>query len=100
MATNDEYWRAGLIAEQAAFAPRVSRVFAAGPIGVRKPDAGFFDAVADQLGVAASEIVLNDGILQNVNAAQACGRGSVQSSAEMGAKALRTGLSGLVRRAL
>ncbi len=51
--TNNEARRAAYIADVMGFGARVERIFASGPMGVAKPDAGFFAAIEAWAGAAA-----------------------------------------------
>ncbi len=73
IATNNEARRAGYIEHQMGFAARVEHVFASGRIGVRKPDAGFFNHVVQVLAVEPGDLLLVDDTAANVAAALAQG---------------------------
>ncbi|WP_168771180.1 HAD family hydrolase [Palleronia sediminis] len=65
--TNNEAHRARAIEARAAGA--VEAVFASGPMGVAKPDPGFFRAIEDWAGLAPSRILLIDDSPPNCRAA-------------------------------
>ncbi|MEL6678974.1 MAG: HAD family hydrolase [Pseudomonadota bacterium] len=73
IATNNEARRARYIAEDMGYGTRVARIFAAGPMGVAKPDAGFFAQIQNWARCAPAEILLVDDLLRNVEAARRCG---------------------------
>ena len=71
--TNNEPRRARFIETEMGFGTRVERLFASGHMGVRKPDAAFFEQVTDTLGVAPERMFLVDDAACNITAATACG---------------------------
>ena len=73
IATNNESHRADFIWNQLSFSKRMQRVFASGPLGVRKPDAGFFEAIERWSGLPATEILLIDDSDKNIVAAKSRG---------------------------
>ena len=73
IATNNEAHRADFIWNQLGFAARMLRIFASGPLGVRKPDAGFFEAIEHWSGLEPVEILLIDDAEKNTAAARARG---------------------------
>jgi len=74
LASNQERRRAAYIAEQMALARRFDGLFFSCDLGVRKPAAAFFDAVAEALAPVPREaILLWDDAVANVEAARAAG---------------------------
>ncbi len=73
IATNNEAHRAGFIWNQLGFATRMQKIFASGSLGIRKPDAGFFEAIERWSGLPPQEILLIDDSDQNIAAARARG---------------------------
>ncbi|MEM1298047.1 MAG: HAD-IA family hydrolase [Pseudomonadota bacterium] len=71
--TNNEARRAAYISEQMGFGARMERVFASGPMGVAKPDPGYYTHVADAMKVPPGDLVLIDDKPENVEAAIASG---------------------------
>jgi putative hydrolase of the HAD superfamily len=71
--TNNEAVRAAYIADVMGYGALVERVFASGPMGVAKPDAGFFAQIEAWAGVSGAEVLLIDDVLPNVEAAIARG---------------------------
>ena len=69
IATNNEAHRAGYIWQRMGFAARMKRIFASGPMGVRKPDEGFFAAIEAWSGLEPGDILLVDDAERNVAAA-------------------------------
>lgn len=69
IATNNEARRAAYISGPAGWGARVDGIFAAGPMGVAKPDQGFFDIIENWAGVDAGRILLVDDSRANVEAA-------------------------------
>lgn len=73
IATNNEAHRAAFIWGEMGYSARMERIFAAGPMGVKKPDAGFFTEIVEWAGCAPEDALLVDDHLPNVEAAQALG---------------------------
>ena len=69
IATNQEARRAAFIENEMGFATLVERVFASGRMGVRKPEAAFYNAVTGALGAEAQDMLLIDDTLANVEQA-------------------------------
>lgn len=69
IATNNDARRADFIWNRLGFAARLQRIFASGPMGVRKPEAGFFAAIETWSGLAAQDILLIDDTEKNIAAA-------------------------------
>ncbi len=76
--TNNERHRAGFLWEN-LLKHHVDRMYAAGPMGVAKPDPEFFAMIEDDLGCAdPSRLLLVDDIPANVAAARAAGWHAIQ----------------------
>lgn len=73
IATNNEKHRADFIWHRMGFSARMRRIFASGPLGVKKPDGGFFQAIEAWSGLAPSDILLVDDADKNIEAAAARG---------------------------
>ena len=73
IATNNEARRERFITEQAGWGERVEKIFAAGPMGVAKPDADFFQIIEDWSEVRPECILLVDDLQSNLDAAAARG---------------------------
>ena len=73
IATNNEAHRAGHIWNAMGFSGRMQRIFASGPMGVKKPDAGFFAQIEEWSGLAPGDILLVDDAEKNILAAAARG---------------------------
>ena len=73
IATNNERHRADSIWHKMGFSQRLQRIFASGPMGVRKPDPGFFAQIEDWSGLAPADILLIDDAEKNITAAAARG---------------------------
>lgn len=67
--TNNPAPRADYIMETMGFADRVETIFASGPMGVAKPDPGFFGQIERWAGLAPDRILLIDDNRANVAAA-------------------------------
>lgn len=72
IATNNDHHRAGFI-WQTLGAHRFQHIFASGPMGVKKPDPGFYAAIEDWSGLAPHDILLVDDAEKNILAAAARG---------------------------
>lgn len=70
IATNNEARRAKFIWDEMGFGDLVDEIFAAGPIGVAKPDPAFFEYVSGACKVRPDQIMLIDDKLENVHAAR------------------------------
>ena len=73
IATNNEAHRANYIWHNMGFATRVERIFASGPMGVRKPDGRFFAQIEDWSDLSPADILLIDDADKNIDAAAARG---------------------------
>ena len=73
IATNNERHRAEYIWSRMGFSARMRRMFASGPLGVKKPDGGFFEAIEAWSGLAPDQILLVDDAQKNIDAAAARG---------------------------
>ena len=71
--TNNEARRAAYISDEMGFGARMERVFASGPMGVAKPDAGYYEQIAAEMGLPAGDLILIDDKAENVEAAIASG---------------------------
>ena len=69
IATNNERNRAEFIWHKMGFSKRMRAIFASGPIGVKKPDAGFFAQIEVWSGLSPADILLVDDSEKNVQAA-------------------------------
>lgn len=70
MATNNEVHRTGYIEHEMGFGARMERIFAAGRMGIAKPDAGYFAHIESELGLQPEALLLVDDLEQNVEAAR------------------------------
>ncbi|MCV0429358.1 MAG: HAD-IA family hydrolase [Roseibium sp.] len=73
IATNNEDRRATYIESETGYETRVSAVFAAGRMGLVKPDPAFFIHIQEKLGLAPKNILLVDDSASNVRAARSLG---------------------------
>lgn len=73
IATNNEAHRAEFIWNTLGLSAHLKAIFASGPLGVKKPDAGFFAAIEDWSGLPADQILLIDDAAKNIAAAAARG---------------------------
>jgi len=73
IATNNETHRAEFIWNKMGFSARMKKIFASGPMGVRKPDPAFFGLIEDWSGVKSADILLIDDAEKNIVAALARG---------------------------
>ena len=73
MATNNEWRRTAFIEAAPDFSPRMDRIFAAGPMGLCKPDPRFFETVATQMETAPDQMILVDDHADNIAAARELG---------------------------
>ena len=73
IATNNERHRADYIWRRMGFQDRMQRMFASGPMGVKKPEGGFFAAIEEWSGLQPGEILLVDDGERNIQAAAARG---------------------------
>ncbi len=69
IATNNETHRADFIWHGMGFAQHMTRIFASGQMGVKKPDHGFFAQIEAWSGHAPSDILLIDDAEKNILAA-------------------------------
>ena len=72
IATNNDHHRAGFI-WQSLGAHRFQRIFASGPLGVKKPDPGFYAEIEAWSGLDPADILLVDDAKKNIDAALARG---------------------------
>ena len=73
LATNNEPRRVAYIEEKMGFADHLDQVFAAGRMGVKKPDPAFYRDIEMALSAAPEDILFIDDKLKNVDAAKALG---------------------------
>ena len=73
IATNNDPYRTAYIESTMGFGSLVDHLFAAGRMGVAKPDDGFFTHIQNVLGVSPDKIVLVDDARENVVAARRLG---------------------------
>lgn len=73
MATNNEAHRTAFIEDAMGFSDRVERIFAAGRIGIAKPDTAYFAHIEAQLDVAPEALLLVDDLEENVLSARSRG---------------------------
>jgi putative hydrolase of the HAD superfamily len=73
IATNNETHRANFIWNTMGFSRHLTRIFASGRMGVKKPDAGFFAQIEEWSGHAPQDILLIDDAEKNIAAAAARG---------------------------
>lgn len=73
IATNNEAHRAKFIWETMGFREKLQKIFASGPLGVKKPDARFFEAIEAWSGLQGQDILLIDDAEKNIHAAAARG---------------------------
>ena len=73
IATNNERHRADYIWHRLGFATRMQRIFASGPMGVKKPDPGFYAQIEAWSGLKPADILLIDDAEKNIQAAAARG---------------------------
>ncbi|KCZ90065.1 HAD-IA family hydrolase [Hyphomonas johnsonii] len=73
MATNNEIHRTAFIESVMGFADHMERIFAAGRMGVAKPDPGYFRHIEQELGLPGAEFLLVDDMVENVEAARDLG---------------------------
>ena len=73
IATNNEAHRANYIWQTMGFHARFQKIFASGPLGVKKPGARFFAEIEQWSGHAPNDILLIDDAEKNILAAQARG---------------------------
>ncbi|MBA4226993.1 MAG: HAD family hydrolase [Hyphomonas sp.] len=70
MATNNEIHRTSYIETKMGFGDRVERIFAAGRMGIAKPDTDYFGHIEAELQVAPESLLLVDDMEENVAAAR------------------------------
>ena len=73
IATNNEQRRADYMWEVMGFKAQMAKIFASGPLGVKKPDGRFFAAIEEWSGLAPADILLIDDAEKNIHAAGARG---------------------------
>lgn len=70
MATNNEIHRTSYIETTMGFGERVERIFAAGRMGIAKPDTDYFAHIEMELEIAPESLLLVDDMEENVAAAR------------------------------
>ena len=73
MATNNEIHRTAFIESVMGFSDHMDRIFAAGRMGVAKPDPAYFRHIEQALGYQGAEVLLIDDLSENVTAARSLG---------------------------
>ncbi|GAB4268086.1 MAG: hypothetical protein Kow0013_18660 [Pararhodobacter sp.] len=73
IATNSDARRARYLAVDGGWSERVDAIFASGEMGAMKPEAEFFAAIEEALGLAPQELLLIDDTERNVDAADTRG---------------------------
>ncbi|ABI76302.1 HAD-superfamily hydrolase, subfamily IA, variant 3 [Hyphomonas neptunium ATCC 15444] len=73
MATNNEIHRTAFIEDAMGFGGRMERIFAAGRMGIAKPDTAYFAHIETELGVAPEALLLVDDMEENVASARTRG---------------------------
>ncbi len=73
IATSNEAHRASYIWHDMGYSAHMERIFAAGPMGLKKPEAAFFAEIESWSGVAPEAILLVDDSAANVEAAASRG---------------------------
>jgi len=73
IATNNEARRAAYIEQQMGFGDKIESVFAAGPMGCKKPDPTFFKTIETALDARPNDLMLIDDKEENVLAAKSLG---------------------------
>ena len=73
IATNNEQRRADYMWEVMGFKAHMAKIFASGPLGVKKPDGRFFAAIEEWSGLPPADILLIDDAEKNIHAASARG---------------------------
>jgi putative hydrolase of the HAD superfamily len=73
LATNQEAFRFGYMANELGYRGRFDHLFASCALGVRKPDPAFFETMLRELALPASEVLFLDDHPGNVEAARSIG---------------------------
>ena len=73
IATNNEQRRADYMWDVMGFKAHMAKIFASGPLGVKKPDGRFFAAIEEWSGLPPADILLIDDAEKNIHAASARG---------------------------
>jgi putative hydrolase of the HAD superfamily len=71
--TNNDPRRAKYIEREMGLGAHIEHMFAAGRMGVLKPDAAFFEHISDALQVAPDRLILIDDLAENVESAAQAG---------------------------
>ena len=82
IATNNEHRRADYMWEVMGFKAHMAKIFASGPLGVKKPDGRFFAAIEEWSSLAPADILLIDDAEKNIHAASARGWQTFHFNAE------------------
>lgn len=70
MATNNEVHRTAYIENIMGFGSKMERIFAAGRMGIAKPDTAYFSHIETELGVPPEALLLVDDLEENVASAK------------------------------
>jgi putative hydrolase of the HAD superfamily len=73
LATNQERYRVEYIREQMNFGTLVDGIYSSAHLGIKKPEAAFFQAITSDLGIPTAQIMFWDDSQANVDAAGAHG---------------------------
>ncbi len=90
LATNQEQRRATYLMETMGLARHVDGMYHSARVGARKPEAAYFAAVQEDVGVDADNLLLVDDTLENVEAARAAGWHALHWTAGMTPESLRS----------
>jgi len=71
--TNNDPKRANYIERDMGLGAHIDHMFAAGRMGVLKPDAAFFEHISEVLGIAPDRLILIDDFPENIEGADAAG---------------------------
>lgn len=71
--TNNDPKRATYIEREMGLGARIDHMFAAGRMGVLKPDAAFFEHISEVLGIAPDRLILIDDFPENIEGADTAG---------------------------
>jgi putative hydrolase of the HAD superfamily len=73
LATNQERYRVEYMREQMGFDTHFDGIYSPAQLGIKKPEAAFFEAITADLGVPAGRVMFWDDSQANVDAARAHG---------------------------
>ncbi|MGM7666240.1 HAD family hydrolase [Microbacterium sp. A93] len=93
LGTNQDVLRAEYMRENLGYQERFDTCFYSCDVGVAKPDRGFFDHVAQQVGADPAEILFIDDSEANVEGARAAGLASIHWCIRDGHDVLRAALA-------